>query len=103
MFFDTHCHLDDPSLRGNLPEVLSRAAAAGVSGIVVPGVSPAGWDAVTGTAGGEVYPAYGVHPMRAADFDQAVEMRLASLSAQAVAVGEIGLDYTLTVPRELQR
>ena len=34
---DSHCHLQDPKFRRDLPEVIERARAAGVSTIIVPG------------------------------------------------------------------
>ena len=35
--FDTHCHLDDPRLAAELPDVLSRAESAGVRAIATIG------------------------------------------------------------------
>jgi TatD DNase family protein len=106
MFIDTHCHLDDPSLYGRLPEVLDAARQAGVARFVIPGVGPEGWDAIMAIAAGDtgIFAAPGIHPMRAAHCSAEALERLAALCTQAVAIGEIGLDYTYAdVPREVQQ
>lgn len=104
-YFDTHCHLDDPLLAGHLDTVLEEAAASGVERFIVPGVDPAGWGGI-----GELTrkipraaPAYGIHPMHAGQCDQGALDRLAELSGESVAIGEIGLDYLVAVSRELQK
>lgn len=100
MFFDSHCHLDDPRLLPRLPELLDAAQAAGVTGFLVPGVAPQGWQQIEelGRTLPQVLPAFGVHPMHAALFTPAVESNLRQLSRRAAAIGEIGLDYALPVP-----
>ncbi|HTP67119.1 MAG TPA: TatD family hydrolase [Geobacteraceae bacterium] len=105
MFIDTHCHLDDPSLSGRLPEVIGNARLARVNRFVVPGVAPAEWGKIaTLASGGDgIYSAFGVHPMHAAAYGEEVLQELARHAGGAVAIGEIGLDYMLAeVPRELQ-
>lgn len=106
MLIDTHCHLDDPSLLSRLPDVLSAAHAAGVEKCIVPGVSPEGWDVIArlSEAHDGVYPACGLHPMRADRFDETLLQRLRPFARRGVAIGEIGLDYLATdVPRERQQ
>ncbi|HBG07571.1 MAG: hydrolase TatD [Geobacteraceae bacterium GWC2_58_44] len=106
MFFDSHCHLDDPRLRPRLPELLSDAETAGVAGFLVPGVHPDGWPGIAeiSRAFPRVLPAFGVHPMHAALLTPAVESKLRRLSRSATAIGEIGLDYALATPcRDLQQ
>jgi TatD DNase family protein len=76
-----------------------------VERFIVPGVSPEKWDGIsrlaTGTPG--VFPAYGLHPMLAARYDEPLLEVLARYAGKAVAIGEIGLDYHLSgVSREVQ-
>lgn len=95
MFIDTHCHLDLPPLSAELPLILQRAAASGVSGFICPGVAPAGWQGVATMAANNpaIHPAFGIHPLQV-DKDSCLFLeQLATYLAEAVAVGEIGLDY----------
>ncbi|HJV34970.1 TatD family hydrolase [Geomonas sp.] len=106
MFFDSHSHLDDPLLRSQLPALLADAEAAGVTGFLVPGVHPRGWQdiALLPRTFSQVRTAFGIHPMHAdlATADTLSELR--QLSRQATAIGEIGLDYLLPSPsREVQK
>jgi len=98
---DTHCHLNDPAFADTLPEVIGRAKAAGVRAFIVPAYDP---ESLTRTAElaalypDAVFPAYGLHPWfinAAVDFDA-----LASCISlkDAVAVGEIGLDFSPECP-----
>jgi TatD DNase family protein len=106
MLIDTHCHLDDAALAPRLPEVLAAARAAGVARYIIPGVSPAGWDDIALLANPEkgIFPAYGLHPMRATLFTPGVLADLEERLPGAVAVGEIGLDYLYAdQPRERQQ
>jgi TatD DNase family protein len=105
MFVDTHCHLDHPSLAARLPEVMEAAALAGVRRYIVPGVGPSGWESIAALAKSSsvIFPAYGLHPMLADLYQDALLRRLELCMQSSVAVGEIGLDYGLAgVPRELQ-
>lgn len=103
MLTDTHCHLDDPALRSRLDEVMAAARQAGVRRIIVPGVEPAGWDAIASLAREHegIYPAFGIHPQAADQAHDDALGRLASLAGTAVAVGEIGLDHLLSHPPRL--
>ena len=106
MFIDTHCHLDDPSLYGRLPEVLVAARDNGVTRFIVPGVGPQGWDAIMALADSDagIFAAPGIHPMRAAGCSDEALRRLSRVAGESVAIGEIGLDYTYgDVPREVQQ
>jgi TatD DNase family protein len=102
---DTHCHLDVSPLEERLDEVLSAARSAGVRQIVVPGVSPKGWSGIAAmtTRAAGVFPAFGLHPMHAGMCTPELLDELRLFLPQAVAVGEIGLDYLLEeVPRAVQ-
>jgi TatD DNase family protein len=102
-FVDSHCHLTFAPLSQDLPGVLDRARARGVTDIVVPAYDLASWDAVQqlGRQDG-VHPALGLHPWVADErLDAALlERRLREIGA--VAVGEIGLDAKVDVPLSRQ-
>jgi TatD DNase family protein len=100
---DTHCHLDTPAFDADRAAVLSRAAAAGVRGMLVPAIRPRTWPALVALAVGAhdagVRCALGIHPQIVPELtpDELagdLEARLAEAitEARAVAVGECGLD-----------
>ncbi len=100
MWTDTHCHLDAPEFDADRAAVVARAAAAGVTQIVLPAVEVANFETVRtlAHAHGFAY-ALGIHPLcvdRAQDGDL-VRLRQALVKhrgdARLVAVGEIGLDH----------
>ena len=101
---DSHCHLDLEPLKSRLPQILREAGEAGVRGFVVPGVHPDGWSGISQIAAEnpQIMPAYGIHPMHAGSVNDQAINRLRELSAQGVAIGEIGLDPAYTVPLEQQ-
>ena len=87
---DTHAHLDaldDPTA------VVARAREAGVDRIVAIGSGLESARATLAIAAGEdgVFAAIGIHPHQAGDGESLDE--LAPLAEEAVAVGEIGLDF----------
>jgi TatD DNase family protein len=97
MFIDTHCHLDATEFEGAQASVIRSAQTVGVSRIVVPSVSRNNFDSVRELC--QQYPncspAYGIHPMYVDDAtpgDLAV-LREYLKQHQAVAIGEIGLDF----------
>jgi TatD DNase family protein len=106
--FDSHCHLDVAEFDADRGAVLQRAREGGVHGIVVPGVTAAGWDGLWELCAGEpdLYPALGLHPVyldthTAADLER-LQVWLAD--HRPVAIGEIGLDYYLgELDRERQQ
>jgi TatD DNase family protein len=94
---DTHCHLDAAEFDADRDQLVARAQAAGISGIVVPGIGRENFDQVALVC--ERYdlcrPAYGIHPLfvdqaRDSDLDLVRERCKAE---SVVAVGEIGLDF----------
>ena len=106
MFFDSHCHLDDPRLLPRLGALVAEAEAAGISGFLVPGVAPEGWRSIKALSAAfpQIVPAFGVHPMHAQLLTPSTLSELRHLSRCAVAIGEIGLDYSLTPPdRQAQK
>lgn len=105
-FFDSHCHLDHPSLAPRLPELLREAEMAGITGFLIPGLHPDGWDGIFDIASDfpGVLPSVGVHPMHAELLTPEAESKLRLSAASAAAIGEIGLDYAIPHPsRELQQ
>lgn len=112
---DTHCHLDVPRFDGDRGEVVARAAAAGVIGMLVPAIRPATWDELV-AFGAEHFAAgvrlaLGIHPQIIGELPPAELARglpdalCAAISAVedahpglVVAVGECGLDGGSAAP-----
>jgi TatD DNase family protein len=96
---DSHCHLDMPAFDADRGEVLQHARDSGVRGIVVPGVTAAGWESLWALCAGEadLYPALGLHPVYLDTHTPADLERLRAWLAdhRPVAIGEIGLDFYL--------
>ena len=94
---DTHCHIDVSVFDSDYKEVLSRARAAGVSAMVLPGVDRGGWTRILDLCMQEpdLYPALGLHPMylRMHHPDDLQELQGHVDQGKQVAIGEIGLDY----------
>lgn len=97
VFVDTHAHLDEAAFDVDRLEVLRRAVAAGVTRIVNIGFRPSRWATTIELA--KRYPGIsvvlGLHPQQAGEFDDTTCDRLADSiqTSNALAVGEIGLDY----------
>jgi TatD DNase family protein len=93
---DTHAHLDDKRLIGELPAVLERARSAGVAQIVAIGIDAKSSISVVGMAAAHpgVFAAVGVHPNEVAVHGAADWPRVAELAThpRVVAIGETGLD-----------
>lgn len=94
MLTDSHCHL---AMVENAGELLDRARAGGVSGIVVPGTNLGDAPGAISVANSRegVWAAVGFHPHDAKDCDDEAFTRIKELarSEKVVAIGEIGLDY----------
>ena len=97
---DSHCHLDFPDLANDLPNILARARAAGVTRMVTICTRLKNEPAVRAIAEAEdgVFYAAGTHPMHAAEEPLASLDQLIALSAHPkfVGLGETGLDYHYT-------
>ena len=97
---DSHCHLDFPDFEGELPDILARARAAGVTRMVTictrlrlePNVR------ALAEAHDGVFYAAGTHPMSAAEEPLATVDQLVALARHPkfVGIGESGLDYHYT-------
>jgi len=94
---DSHCHLDFPDFEGELPDIIDRAHAAGVTRMVTICTRMDREPVVRAIA--ETYPsvfyAAGVHPMRAAEEPLVTVDHLVALARHPkfVGIGETGLDY----------
>lgn len=105
---DSHAHLGDAQLAGDLAGVLARASAAGVAAVVDVGADVASSRLAVATASRwpAVWATVGVHPHDAAGADDAAFAELRRLAAEprVVAIGECGLDYFRDLsPRDVQR
>jgi TatD DNase family protein len=94
---DTHCHLTDPRLLGQIEAVLTHAAAAGVERMVTIGTRPGDWEAALSVAAGRpnIRCALGVHPnhCREVELSEVANLRGLQHNPAVVALGEMGLDY----------
>lgn len=106
---DIGCNLTHDSFDSDRDEVLARAHDAGVAQMIVTGASADGSRAALQLAldhPGTLFATAGVHPHRAADYDDETDALLRELSSEnvVVAVGETGLDYFRDFsPRDIQR
>lgn len=98
MFFDTHTHLGSRQFDGDLPAVLERARAAGVTRMVAPATDLENARKLLAIAENEpdVRVAAGVHPCDADSVSGEAwidELRDLARHPKVCAIGEIGLDY----------
>jgi TatD DNase family protein len=93
---DTHAHLDQPEFDANRTEIVARARAAGVVGIVAIGISAATSEACVRLAAEfeGVHAAVGMQPNYIAEAKEGDWDRVLALvkSPGVVAIGETGLD-----------
>ncbi|MDP9266491.1 MAG: TatD family hydrolase [Chloroflexota bacterium] len=105
---DAHAHLTDDRFAADLDEVMDRAASAGITRILTCGEDVASSERALEIARRHpcVRVAVGIHPHRAATWDEAAPARLAELArdARVVAIGETGMDLSgRSAPEEAQR
>jgi TatD DNase family protein len=97
MFYDAHAHLTYPDFANELPEVIARAGAAGITKIISIGTDLA--SSVGAIKLAEEYPnvfaAVGWHPSHATEAPEDLRSALYELARhpKVVALGETGLDY----------
>jgi TatD DNase family protein len=110
MYIDAHCHLERETYGDELPAVIARAEAAGLTHFVAVGatrVMQGAREAVElAPTRANVYATVGIHPHDAGAATAADETELEELARRpkVVAVGEIGLDYYYdNSPKETQR
>jgi TatD DNase family protein len=97
---DSHCHLDFPDFDTELPQVIARARAAGVTRMVTICTRLRHEPRVRAIAEAHegVFYAAGTHPMSAAEEPMATVDQLVALARhpKLVGIGETGLDYHYT-------
>jgi TatD DNase family protein len=96
MFVDSHCHLDFPELREDLPQLLDAMRDNDVTHALCIAVEMGAWPVVHALAQAHpnLYASVGVHPDYA-DIEEPTEAILVARSREpkVVAIGETGLDY----------
>lgn len=102
MIIDTHCHLDDTQFADDLDEVVLRASAGGVKGIVIPGAEIHDLERAQTLAHRyeHIFFAAGVHPYHHDQYDETVLRRFLE-DEKCIAIGECGLDY-FRLPEEAE-
>lgn len=112
---DTHCHLDLDRFDSDREAVLERAAQAGVTHILIPGLNVDSSRTVIRLAKSHamLHAAIGVHPTEAMSWNQETRIELKALAcgksgtsgaSKVLAIGEIGLDYYWdSAPQDMQR
>ena len=94
---DSHCHLNYKGLIEQQDEVIERALAAGVTGMLNISTREREWGDIIATA--ERYPgiwaSVGIHPHEADEHPEVDAQRLIAAAAhpKVVGIGETGLDY----------
>jgi TatD DNase family protein len=96
--YDTHAHLDYPEFESDLPGILSRAEAAGVTRIICIGTDLESSARALALAEKyrQIYAVAGWHPSYASEAPVDIREALKKLGShpKVVALGETGLDYS---------
>lgn len=101
MIIDTHAHYDDEQFDEDREEILGKMQDAGIGMIMDAGSTILSWDKIVKLT--EEYPfvygAIGVHPDEVGNLDETQFARMERLldKEKIKAVGEIGLDYYLSL------
>lgn len=98
MFFDTHTHLGSHKFDDDLPAILDRARAAGVTRMLAPATDLTNARKLLSLVENEpdIRVAVGIHPCdvdSVSGEDWIHELRGLALHPKVAAIGEIGLDY----------
>ena len=106
MLVDSHCHLDFPDFAQDVPGVIARAEAAGVTRMLTIStrIAKAADYAALAEAHPQVWCTVGTHPHQAAEEPDVPASRLVELARhpKCVGIGEAGLDYHYDqVPRQI--
>jgi TatD DNase family protein len=104
MFTDTHCHLDFNKFDEDREAVIQRAAEAGVTRMLIPGLDHESSQAAIHLAESHpnLYAAVGFHPTDLDKFSPKAfeETKRLAGHEKVVAIGEIGIDYYWVTNRE---
>ena len=91
---DIGANLTHASFRDDLPEVVSRARAAGVTSMVITGTTAEeSREAAAIAERFDLFSTVGIHPHHAKDFRNTDELKAIAAHARVVAIGECGLDF----------
>lgn len=99
MLIDTHAHLDYPEFANDLPGVIERAVASGVTRILTVGtrIESSRRAVALAESHPEVYAVVGIHPTHVEDEPDVAEsigmLREIAAHPKVAAIGETGLDY----------
>jgi TatD DNase family protein len=96
VFVDSHCHLDFPELRAELPQLLDAMRASAVTHALCIAVEMPAWPQVHALAAehANLYASVGVHPDYLDTPEPSIDLLVAkSREPKIVAIGETGLDY----------
>lgn len=107
MLIDSHCHLDFPDFEGEREDVIARARAAGIKGMLTICTKLGNAAAIRALAATHegIWCSQGVHPHEAEHAAQVTAEELIALTGegQVVGIGETGLDfYYEHSPRNIQ-
>lgn len=104
MLIDTHCHLDAAEFDADRDLIAREAMNKGIGGIVIPAVARDNFDAVIDLCARHKNCAYalGIHPMYVdvAKLEDIEVLERYVREHDPVAIGEIGLDYFVTNPKD---
>ena len=105
MLVDVHCHLTDECIRANLAEVINDAKKSGVAIVVTSGL---GYEdclkALEVSDCKMIFPSLGIMPYELEGYGAVLDL-IEKNAKKIVAIGEVGLDFHISVKsdRELQR
>ncbi|GAC24978.1 TatD DNase family protein [Paraglaciecola mesophila KMM 241] len=105
---DSHCHLDFPAFDLDRDQVLLKCAQLGVNSIVIPGTQASMWprQILLCESYSQLKFALGLHPYFLHNYRteqlQLLDQQLSLHQGKVVAVGEIGLDFSLPTDEVLQ-
>jgi len=96
MFVDTHTHLNETVFVDKIDVVIGRAKKALVDACIVPAYdfnSLARTETLALNNPGFIFPAFGIHPWFVEEHDDVNALKTYLKRGDAVAIGEIGLDF----------